>query len=94
MVDINKNNFAEMKYIIKLFTSNTKIVTKDCLKPRNLLDIEYITISSEDIVNESNNIAQYHIKNSIFPEVHSPLQQKFKYWHDTLLTYSQNRYFA
>ena len=50
----------------------------------NVPDIGYIPVSSEDYINESNNLTQETIENMVFPEVLSPLQQEFKSWHKTL----------
>ena len=47
-------------------------------------DIGSIPISSEDYINESENLAQEQTENIIFPEVISTLQQEFKSWHETL----------
>ena len=51
------------------------IVTNEFLHSRNVLDIGYITISSEDYVNELKNPTQEQIDNIMFPEVLPPLQQ-------------------
>ena len=55
------------------------VVTKEFFNSRNVPYIGSIPISSEDYIKKSNNITQDQIKDTIFPDVLSPLQQKFKY---------------
>ena len=75
LVDINTNDNDSTKYSIKLLRGKTMIVTKEFLKSRNVPDIESIPISSEEYINESNNLTQEQIENIMFPEVLSTLQQ-------------------
>ena len=58
LVDINTNDPDSTNYSIKFLRGNTMLVTKDFLKSRNVPDIGYIPISSEDYINESNNTTQ------------------------------------
>ena len=60
------------------------VVTKKFFKSRNFLDIGSIPFSTEDYINESNNLTQYQTENIMFPEMRSPLQQELIYWHDKL----------
>ena len=55
------------------------MVTKELIKSRNVPDIGYISIFSEDYINESNNLIQEKTKNIMFTKVQSPSQQEFKY---------------
>ena len=48
------------------------ILTKEFLKSINVPYIVSIPISSDDCINESNNITQEQIYNIMFPEVLSP----------------------
>ena len=57
------------------------IVTNSFLKSSNVIDIGSIPIYSEDYINESNNLTQKQIDEIVFPEMLSPLQQEFKYFH-------------
>ena len=50
------------------------VVTKKFFKSRNFLDIGSIPFSTEDYINESNNLTQYQTENIMFPEMRSPLQ--------------------
>ena len=52
-----------IKYSITLLRVNTMIVNKEFLKSNNVPDIGSITISSEDYINESNNLTQEKIEN-------------------------------
>ena len=74
LVDINTNYLDITKYSIKYLSINTKVVTKEFLKSRNVPDIASIPIYSEDCINESNNLNQEQIENITFPEVLLPLQ--------------------
>ena len=74
-MDIDTNDPDSSKYSIKLLITNIMIVTKYFLKSRKFPDIGYIPISLEYYINESKNITQEQIKNIMFPEVISPLQQ-------------------
>ena len=58
LVDINTNYHDSTKYSINFLRGNIMIVTKELLKSRNVPDIGSITISSEDYIEESNNITQ------------------------------------
>ena len=51
MLDIYTNDNDSTKYIINLLRGNTMILTKEFLKPMNVLDIGSIKISSEDYIN-------------------------------------------
>ena len=84
LVDVNTNNSDTIKYIIRFLRGNSIIVTKEFLQSINVPDIGSIPISSEGYINESTNITQEIIDNIMFPEVLSPLQPEFKYWHDKL----------
>ena len=75
LVDVNKNDPDITNYIIKFLVLNTMLVTKEFLKSRNVPDIGSITLSSEDYINESNNLTQEQIGNIIFPKFLSHLQQ-------------------
>ena len=74
LVDINTNATDRTKYIIKFLRGNTLIVTKYFLKSRDVTDIVYIPIHSEDYINESKNLTQEQIENIMFPEFLSLLQ--------------------
>ena len=50
------------------------IVTKDLLKSRNITYIGYITIYSEDYINQSENKIKEQMDNIMFTEVLSNLQ--------------------
>ena len=56
LVDINNNDPDITKYIIELLRGNTMILTNDLIKSRNVPYIGSIPISSEDYINESNNL--------------------------------------
>ena len=58
LVDVNTNDPDSIKYINKLFRGNTMVVTKDFLKSRNVPCNVSIQISSEDYINESENLTQ------------------------------------
>ena len=75
LVDINTNDNDSTKYSTKLLRGKKMIVTKEFLKSRNMPDIESIPISSEEYINESNNLTQEQIENIMFPEVLSTLKQ-------------------
>ena len=45
LVDINTNDTNSTKYSIKLLPINTKVVTKESLKPINVPEITLISIS-------------------------------------------------
>ena len=57
-VAIHTNGPRSKKYIIKYLCVNTKVVTKEFLKSRNVSDILSIPIFSEYYINESNNVVQ------------------------------------
>ena len=84
LVDINTNDPMSTNYSIKLLCSNTKVVTKELIKARNSPNIVSIMISLEYYINKPNNLTQEKNENIMFPEVLSPLQQKFKSWHGKL----------
>ena len=73
LVDINANYLAITKYRIQLLYRNTKVVIKEFLKSINAPNISSITISSEDYINESNNITPEYL-NIMFPEFLLSLQ--------------------
>ena len=75
LVDIKNNDPDSTNYSIKFLRGNKMIVTKYFLESRNVPDIGYTPDSSEDYINESNNLTQEHIENIMFPEVLSHLQQ-------------------
>ena len=50
-VDISTNDNYSIKCSIKLLIGNTMMVTKEFLKSRNVPDIGYIPISSEEYIN-------------------------------------------
>ena len=52
LVDINTNGPDRTHYRRKLLRGNTKIVTEEFLKSRNVPGMVSITISSEDYINE------------------------------------------
>ena len=56
LVDIISNYPCSYKFISKFLRVKTMIVTKEFLKSRNVPDIGSIPISSEDYINESNNL--------------------------------------
>ena len=58
LVDINTNDPYITKYSIRLFRGNTMIVTKEFPNSRNVPCIGFFPISSEDYINESNNLTQ------------------------------------
>ena len=60
------------------------MVTKDFLKSGHVPYIGYIPISPEEYINGSNILTQEQIRNIMFPEFLSPLQQEFKFWNDKL----------
>ena len=74
MLDIYTNDNDSTKYIINLLRGNTMIVTKEFLKPMNVLDIGSIKISSEDYINQSENKIKEQMDNIMFTEVLSNLQ--------------------
>ena len=82
MVDMNTKKFDSNKYSINFLRVKTMIVTKYILKSRNVPDIGYIPISSEDYKNESKNLTHEKNESIIFTDVISPLQQEFKLWND------------
>ena len=58
LVDTNTNDPNSTRYRIELLRGNTMIVNKESLKSMNVPDIRSITTSSEDYINEPNNITQ------------------------------------
>ena len=52
LVGINTNDPDSTKYIINFLKGNTMIVTKEFFNSRNVPDIEYIPIYSEDYKNK------------------------------------------
>ena len=84
MVYINTNDPDITKYSSELFRGNKMILTKEFLKSSNVRDIVSIPISSGGYINESKNIKQEKIENIMFPEMLSPLQKEYKFWHDKL----------
>ena len=58
MVDINTNDTDRNNYRIELFRGNTMILMNKLLKPRNVTYVGSIPNSSEDYINESNNLTQ------------------------------------
>ena len=84
LVDINSNDPDSTKYRIKFSRKNMKVVTKEILKSRNVPGIATIPISSEDYINESNNLTKEQIENIIFLEVLLHLQQEFNPCHEKL----------
>ena len=62
LVDVNTNDPDGIKCIIKLLRGNTIVVSKEFLKSRNVSYIGSIPISSEDFINESNNLTQETFK--------------------------------
>ena len=58
LVNVNTNDPDSIKYINKLLIGNTMVVTKYFLNSRNVPDIVSIQISSEDYINESENLTQ------------------------------------
>ena len=52
LVDINTNDTDSINYIIKFLRGHKMISTKEFLKSRNMPDIRYIPIYSEDYINE------------------------------------------
>ena len=67
--DVNTNDPDYIKYSIMSLIENTIVLTQDLLGSRNVPDIVSIPISSEDNINESNNLKQEKIENIMFPEV-------------------------
>ena len=61
MVDVNKNDPDIIKYIIKFLIGDKIVITKYFHKSSNVPYIGSITITSEDCINESNNITQEQI---------------------------------
>ena len=78
MVDVNKNDSGNIKYIIKFLRKDKMLVTNDLLKSKNVPDIGSIEISLYEYINESNNLKQEQIENIMFTEVLSSLHQEFK----------------
>ena len=70
LVDINNNDRDSNKHVIKL------LILKEFPKSSNVPDNGSITISSEDYINESNNIKQEQIFNIMSPDLLSPIQQE------------------
>ena len=75
LVDENSNDPDIKNYMIKFLIGKKMVVTKEFLKSRNVPDVVSMPISSEDYINESKNITQEKIDNTMFPEVLSYLQQ-------------------
>ena len=73
LVDIIANYLSIKKYRIELLYENTQVVIKEFLPSINAPNISSITISSEDYINESNNITPEYL-NIMFPEFLLPLQ--------------------
>ena len=84
LVDTNTNDPKSTKYSIKLLCGNTKLVTNEFLKSRDVPDIASIPIYFEDYINKFKNLKKRKSENIMFPEVLSPSQQEFKYWHEKL----------
>ena len=82
MVDINTHYTDSIEYIIKFLRGNKTTVTKEFLKASNVTDIGFVPISSQEYINESNNLTQEQNENTMFPEVLSPLQHLFKSWNN------------
>ena len=78
MVDVNKNDSGNIKYIIKFLRKDKMLVTNDLLKSKNVPDIGSIEISLYEYINKSNNLKQEQIENIMFTEVLSSLHQEFK----------------
>ena len=83
MVDVDTNAPDIIKWIIK-FLRGKMVVTKELLKSRKVSDIGSIPISSEEYLNQSNNLTHDCFEKIVFPEVLLTLQQEFKSWHDKL----------
>ena len=79
LVRVNKHNPDSIKDVVKLLRGNKMVVNKEFLKSRNVPDVESIPISSEEYINETNNLIQEQIENIMFPEVISRLQQDLKF---------------
>ena len=61
LVNINTNDSDSIKYIIKILRGKTIIVSKDFFKSRDVPEFGSTQISSEDSINEPNNITQENV---------------------------------
>ena len=67
MVDINTNDLDRIKYSLNFLQVNKMAITKEFLKSGNMSHIGFVSISSEDFINESYNLTQEQINNIMFP---------------------------
>ena len=58
LVEVNTNDPYSIKYINKFLRGNKMVVSQEFLKSSNVPDVVPITISSEDYINECNNLTQ------------------------------------